>query len=471
MNAHDLLEAFQAVDAQFLEETAVREQRVSQKTLRQNAAVMWEKKEANMRHNKLWQGLMGAAAVIAVFSIAAAGVAAIRPNSDMVADQPEETDTTGLTDTTASDETETTTETTDLQLPSEEFVEVTAAPTVEEPENTEEEQSYMEIYYSSSSTKLSISGAGTLPWETVELGEAGEKMQFEFVLKKLLYSGDDFEQVNTRVVVVQDGALIPFAFSEDGEPALWQDVGVSASYFVENKVDIWLTPNHQNEYSLLSVVAIMDPDPEWLGTGQFIGKENVYVADTVLHTDTPTADSAETPYALASAEDYIDFPEALRGNRVSSSITGFDGISVGRRMDYQANWENRYAIRSNWHNQAAALGRDEVYLKLHLHADALADHSLPAGDGTEYQPVLEGIYILVLCDGKPMQAFDGKSVLYIDTPDDTNTLNYQLPIDETITDGDHYFTAVAIGKWQNPLERSDHVYYLNFAESIPIIIE
>lgn len=122
MNEHDLLEAFQCVDPEFLEEAAARVQSAPpKKTTRQVAASLLEKKDDDMSDNKLWQGLMGAAAMIAVCSIMAVGVATVMPNSEMTATQPVDSAVTeisaDMTDTEAAEEAETTTETTDLQPP------------------------------------------------------------------------------------------------------------------------------------------------------------------------------------------------------------------------------------------------------------------------------------------------------------------------------------------------------------------
>lgn len=471
MNAHDLLAAFQAVDPAFLDEAAAREHGIPKQTVRQSAASIWEKKEVNMSNNKLWQGLMGAAAAVAVFSIAAAGFAAVKPNSNLVADHPAESaGTDALTDPAAFDETETTTKTTDLQLPSDDFFEVTE-PSQEYTPEWYDWQSQIEFYYKSDLAHISIYEEHSAPWEPLKLNEAGENMHILLTLRRIQSLESGADHIKCRIVLMQDGELMPFSFEEDGAPAIWQDTEIPVDYFAETTLDIWLTPKHQSEYSLLNAVVICDPEPgAQVDADHFWGKGNVYFADVVLHTDTPEqSDETDLPYAFASAEDYTAFPEALRTDFYAYNT--WDGIGIGRRMDYQANWPNRYAIRSNAHNEATVLSRDEVYLKLHLHGDVFEEVALPRGDGTSYQPVLDGIYLMVLCDGKPISAFDGKSVLYIDTPDGTDTLNYRISIDDSVTDGAHYFAAIAWGKWHNPLERAERIYYLQDFESTPIIIE
>lgn len=468
MNVHDLLEAFQCVDSEFLEEAAARAQSAPPKTVRQIAASLLEKKEDNMSNNKLWQGLMGAAAMVAVFSIMAAGVAAVKPDSGMAAKQPEDSvltdmsesaEMTDTADTTAADsaeEAETTTETTGLQLPSDEFVEETLPPKKEEPPIPEEVLAHYAYSNAVSNLQFEIVSEGVEYPEIIELGEPNEKIHIQlktYLLYDEWYDCRLDQTVDARIVLMQNGEILPFALRENGEFALWQDMTASLNgdVFV---ADLWLVPSHREEYSQLNVTVVFNPDyhDDWT----IVKVSNKYQTVT-LHTAAPVQeDSTELPYAVASAEDYVDFPAQLLGYRTSS----WDGIGMGRIMDYNANVPNRHSVSYSFEHSAR---RDAFYVKLHRNTEEILETYSDNPEVMASCLEMKGMYVLLLCDGKPFGAFDGKNVLYIDVPTAEKTLNYRVTLDDSVTDGVHNFTVIAFGIWEQPYQNyiDSHSYQTN----------
>lgn len=278
--------------------------------------------------------------------------------------------------------------------------------------------------------------------EIIELGEPDEKIHIQ--LKTFLAYDEWYDYrldktVDARIVLMQNGEIVPFALRENGDFALWQDMTASLNGDVL-VADLWLVPSHREAYSQLNVTVVFNPE---YYDGWNLLKFSNKCRTVTLHTAAPVQeDIAELPYAVASAEDYVDFPAQIR-----TQI--WDGIGMGRIMDYNANVESRYAV--NYYRDHSA-NRDAFYVKLHRNTEKVMENYAEKPEVVAECREMKGMYVMLLCDGKPFRAFDGKDVLYIDVPTAEKTLNYRVTLDDSVTDGIHNFTAIAFGIWDQPYQ-------------------
>jgi len=466
MNEHDLLNAFQNVDPAFLEECeqmkAAAEQTAQQKQSPEAVRAI------TMKQNTLWNRLTGAAAVIAVFSIAAAGFAAIRPNRGAVANQPAETAMTETGETTPAAENAASTApaedsaqdipattVTALPLPSDEFVEETVPQ--EKLLSLNDEDAFSHSY------SCGLKKTNTPYSDYYELDAAGTLESFYLSLRtEILFHSSNKEALSgtlpARVVMIQDGEYLPFALNETDTPALWQDITISIGKI--NLKTVWLTPEHRNEYSRLAAVVTLNPEynpadaPADRPDAMDILSRTEMLGICMLHAADVPGTVHEEQYPAAS--DYIDFPEISLNNSL------FEGMEVGRKMDYEANIPNKYEIYTNSWDGSTVLPRDELYLKMHIKQDTSLYSSWL---------LMDGAYVNVLCDGKPAKVFDGRYQLLIDTPDPAKTLNYHLTPDDSVPEGLHRFSPVMIGRWNQPRPDSHGFLYFYAPQSSYLTVE
>lgn len=278
---------------------------------------------------------------------------------------------------------------------------------------------------------------------------------------------ENADTVKMQVMLVQDGELLPVALSENGETALVQeydaevhkvyldrqDDGVS---YVSREWDtdptvirLWFTPTHYSEYSILHAVVVyytddmFDTDNE-LSFGCLVSYSNVQTAFVPVHTDT-VVPRTDVQYAVASAEDFVDVPAGitLREN----------GCCVNKMMDYSANVPNKYSVFGEMQQHQVTLNRDEMYARLHYSVSDNAYRYYVQNENKIYAKcVLDRMCVLLICDGKPMNWFDGKATLYLDKPASDKTLSYHLSVDDSLKSGEHLITAIALADWHDAFD-------------------
>ena len=170
-------------------------------------------------------------------------------------------------------------------------------------------------------------------------------------------------------------------------------------------------------------------------------------------------DTSSDPFsacAVASADDYIDFPEDLY-------INGCTGIGIGQKQSYGSDaGPSKYSIRHYWYEEPPKIGRDEIYLKAHF------DPRETFGTEDDQYTMSKTAYALLLCDNKPMGLAGGKDVVYFDT-DTSKTLNFMLTLDDSIPDGVHEFSVVFVTAYDP--ESADNQYYISAFDSDSCRIE
>lgn len=447
MKAEDLLRAFQSVETDI---TDAAEYNTSESDGKADAAPMIVHTETG-RQRQVYAAA-GIAAAVVICCIGYLGIAAMRNENMQAASQPAETSVTGTditeeaeaayTEAVTQETGETDTEPTDcLQtLPPEDFVEIT--PDMQE--DTEE----VPLLNRSRSHGANIEFIGShTPGATAELSEADTPEQFQLSLSCWV---EDYEgPAYARVVLMQDGEVIPYALTKNGRPEEWRDFTLdiqqsdSMEEFPGITPEIWLTPKHESEYSLLySLVSFYSPDDILIGA---------QAAATPLHCANVQTSEGDVPYAAASDADYVDFPAALLNSQYA-----FSGVGLGKYLDYNANIPGRYSI-DNLNRYDLTFRRDELYIRLHM--------------TDQERSITDDVYLTVLCDGKPCRVFDGKNSLRIETPPEDKTLCYPLTLDEeTVPDGIHSMTAFALGSTRGQIRSNPPYSHSNYGLTPPVIV-
>ncbi|MCQ2407352.1 MAG: hypothetical protein MJ065_02335 [Oscillospiraceae bacterium] len=254
-----------------------------------------------------------------------------------------------------------------------------------------------------------------------------------FALDMTCWIEDYDGTITERIVLMQDGEVIPFALTKNGKPEEYHDFTLQSKQQagipeLKSKLtqEIWLMPKHDYEYSrLYCLYFCYSPDDIVIGADS---------ASVSLHcTDAQPAES-EPSCATASYEtDYVDYPADARDYGSLSH-----GVGIGKYLDYQKNIPHRYEI-DNLSFFASAFRRDTLYARMHL----------PESPDSRYRnarEVTDDVYLTVLCDGKPCKAFDGKDSLRIAMPPADKSLCYPLTLEEAvISDGWHHLVIFALG--------------------------
>lgn len=187
------------------------------------------------------------------------------------------------------------------------------------------------------------------------------------------------------------------------------------------RIKVWFTPHCRENYSTVAAAIIYHTAPQYLD-----GLESCTFISTVqLSCENPDESSISEPgYLTAVADDLIDFPES------ASKISSAYGCGIGRKQNYGSDaGPNKYELSYFRRGEPEKLNRDEIYLKARFNSDMIYGTKMP-----------KSLYALVLCDGKPLELADGKYLLKFDT-DDTKTLNFNLPLDDSVEPGTHDFSC------------------------------
>lgn len=256
--------------------------------------------------------------------------------------------------------------------------------------------------------------------------------------------------LTARIVVMQDGQAIPFALSEDGETALWQDttaqVGFEDGRAAITDTEIWLTP--MTAYRCTTISVLITYEPELL-----IDTDHNYFYHMQLVVKNPNPEDAPG-CLLASDQDFVDYPDGtahkviIEGSNypptdiaVTKGDQGF-GVDIGSPINYaEIPWLDNGDGTGCYHlkeeNRPEAYSRDALYLR--ANADLISEAQVRGYGSTN-------LFAVVLCDGKPVGALNGENAVWFDKTDGSKTLNYKLTLGDSISDGPHLFSAVLIGE-------------------------
>lgn len=205
---------------------------------------------------------------------------------------------------------------------------------------------------------------------------------------------------------------------------------------------IWFTPHCRTNYSTLTAaVTYHTPKKRFPVSGNTTA--STYVQ---LHCENPD-ESSELSAAcyIAADDDYIEYPEAVRG----ANLSGATGIAIGKCQNYDFDaGPNKYAIKNNAWSHADPINRNEIYLKAHFDENNIIGEILPGH-----------YYALVLCDGKPVGLANGKDAVLFEARNES-TLNLKLTLDDSIADGQHSFSVFLADVSAQPAdENADRKYY------------
>ncbi|MBQ5337805.1 MAG: hypothetical protein J6Z40_01400 [Oscillospiraceae bacterium] len=216
---------------------------------------------------------------------------------------------------------------------------------------------------------------------------------------------------------------------------------------------IWFTPHCRSEYSTLyAAITFYYKNTNYDGDGNMMS-----TACIPLQCSNPDTDSDfASVCTVASAEDYIDFPEGIY-------ISGCAGIGIGTKQSYGSDaGPHKYLIQHDWYDEPERIGRDEIYLKAHF------DPRETFGPDGDQFTMPKNAYALLLCDNKPMGLADGKDVVYLDI-DTSKTLNFKLTVDDSIPDGVHDFSVVIVSAYE--FGAADNLGYFEYMDSCRIDIQ
>lgn len=212
---------------------------------------------------------------------------------------------------------------------------------------------------------------------------------------------------------------------------------------------IWFTPHCRTNYSTLTAAVTYHKSPaRFPGIGPTTASTQVQ-----LYCEKPdeSADSSAA-YYTASADDYIEYPEAVRG----ANIAGASGIAIGKCQNYSFDaGANKYRINNSSWSQALPLNRNELYLKAHFD-----DKNNIMGD---VYP--KNYYALVLCDGKPVGLANGKDAVLFEARNES-TLNLKLTLNDSIADGQHSFSVILADASMQPRVEGEEFKYYPYDSSV-----
>ena len=444
MKAEDLLRAFQAVETDIADAADYKtaEPAGTEDTSPDEPIEMYT---GSGRQPRIYAAA-GIAAAVVIGCIAYLGIAAMHNENMQAASQPEDasavvTEMTAQTEPTGETSAKLTGElstesTAYLQtLPPEDFVEAVVT------EGQTEEADEVPLLERTRASVSALRYLGQVVGESgqdprAELSAEGGPEPFSLVMGFQMsgYEGD----VKARVVLMQDGEVIPFALTKNGTPeeshefTLHSDpqTGV-AGIDPELTQEIWLEPKHEYEYSRLYCMTCF-----------YLSEEIEIVAgagtsSVSLHCTDAQPAEGEPPYATASYEtDYVDYPLSVTDNN-----SAFCGVGLGPYLDYKANVPHRYEV-DNLSFFDSSFRLDELYVRMHL-PEKPSD-----GRYVNVREVTDDVYLTVLCDGKPCKAFGGKDALRIDMPPADKSLCYPLTLDPDLVQdrvGWHHFIVFALG--------------------------
>lgn len=240
----------------------------------------------------------------------------------------------------------------------------------------------------------------------------------EFILSTKVFADKDYldpnEAVKMRIMLFQDGALLPHSLTNNGEYTLFSDVEVMPDGYKETLFPIYFTPYCYYEYSAVTVMCECRPD--YVPIPEIKPHETGGYSKVIK---TPANEQVPSTVSISYAADYVDIPEYLVG-----SNGGVTGVGIGAEMIKSRTYhvEDRLGM-----HERLSLDADEVYLKVNY-----------ASDWT--------MYAFVLCDGYPIKAFDGNYALVFDCEKGTKTLNQKIDLPPDISNGVHILQGIVIQK-------------------------
>ena len=212
---------------------------------------------------------------------------------------------------------------------------------------------------------------------------------------------------------------------------------------------IWFTPHCRTNYSTLTAAVTYHKSPaRFPGIGPTTASTQVQ-----LYCEKPDESTdSSAAYYTASADDYIEYPEAVRG----ANIGGSTGIAIGKCQNYSYDaGANKYQINNSSWSQALPLNRNELYLKAHFD-----EKNNIMGD---VYP--KNYYALVLCDGKPVGLANGKDAVLFEARNES-TLNLKLTLDDSIADGQHSFSVFIADASAQPRAEGEEFKYYPYDSSV-----
>ena len=212
---------------------------------------------------------------------------------------------------------------------------------------------------------------------------------------------------------------------------------------------IWFTPHCRTNYSTLTAAVTYRKSPaRFPGIGPTTTSTQVQ-----LYCEKPDESTdSSAAYYTASADDYIEYPEAVRG----ANIGGSTGIAIGKCQNYSFDaGANKYQINNSSWSHALPLNRNELYLKAHFD-----DKNNIMGD---VYP--KNYYALVLCDGKPVGLANGKDAVLFEARNES-TLNLKLTLDDSIADGEHNFSVFLADASAQPRAEGEEFKYYPYDSSV-----
>lgn len=264
---------------------------------------------------------------------------------------------------------------------------------------------------------------GYVPINTTILEYTGTPMEFVAATRVYDYEGctlDLEKPVKMRLMLIQDGALLPHSLTDNGECSLFSDIEIMPSKDEDTYFPIYFTPYCYYEYSAVTVVCQYRPGNVPI-TGTMVN-ETLHYSKVIK---TPANEQALSAVSVSSAADYVDIPEGLVGNE-----NGVVGAAIGADM---AKNHSYHVFDNLGMNDRLSLAADEIYLKVNYAS-------------------FETMYAFVLCDGYPIKAFDGNYALAFDCEKGTKTLNRRIDLPPDINDGIHVLQAIIIQKNNNANE-------------------
>ena len=459
MNNRDLLNAFQYIDECYVREARQREDEPFRDT-----------QEDFIMKNTVTRRMIACAAAVAVCSIAAVSVIAIRQRKSLVADSPESaamivqngaettqphSDALTAVQSTAKDTAQTTMETTVSALPIYDDIAIVTEPAVtEEPEVPVYQivlfNRVMAIYAPEDHIENADSLKDTVPLFSDEQSPAMERY-CRLQDHTYLYDGTepvkwnihgilnvsqssenpipfyDLSSIKMRIMLVENGEFLPFSTSNGEKDVLYADFDFPMNSGDPGSAVISFHPKGTADLESVSVVCT--PAPEILLDQRYYPLVPNFYLPGSIRVAHPSGDQTISAYT-AQDSDYLAFPDDVRHEaevlhngdmRYNSSF----GVGIGKKMDYDSGDSERLQILAGYNlNYPAELKRDEVYLKVN------------ADDAAELHRVM------VLCDSKPLR-IQGKDSIAFDCLNGSRTLNYRLDLSD-IPDGTHYFEVLLL---------------------------
>lgn len=231
----------------------------------------------------------------------------------------------------------------------------------------------------------------------------------EFVLVTSAYSDylPQNEPIKMRIMVMQNGELLKHSLEIESEPAIYNDVYVTPN--ADFYTSIFFVPLCNYEYSALTVICEYLPDdiPK-AGTGEYCG--------TVAFSKLIKTTVNSTQNVELSIANYEALPE-----KIQNSI-GVTGVAVGTELNAPVSYR---ITDDHGAYEDVTLSAKNIFLKANIQSEKTH-------------------YAMILCDGTPIQAFNGEYTLKFNCENGTRTLNEKIKLPDELTDGVHVFQAVIV---------------------------